>query len=290
MKSVHTNSKLLFEKYLMDAKAFWEIKLQIKLRMNAQLRPVAKWAVNETTSDRITIEHCLELLTVFPEWAIKVFAFHEICHVKQALEGLPLISYEVEKENARKMQRDDSMIQLSKKFNVCELDIEKLSHGVGVEMKNAVVLLQHVYVVATDFLVNSELIRASPVSFDNIKVGMITVAGDQKSLKNPSTRLGSIIESGLWHATIRNVGSAAHSGLVKALAERIQSFEETARANYGLSTESYHSYLSTLSLVRFTPKSADFLCMIEGIIRTLIPIMRETNSILEAVFPERIRK
>jgi hypothetical protein len=289
MKSVHTNNELLFEKYLRDAKTFWEVNLQIRLRTNARLIPAARWAVNETTSDQITIEHCSEDFAMFPEWAIRAFAFHEICHVKQAMEGLPLISYESEKENARKKQRDSSMIQISKKFNVCELDIEKLSHGLEVEMKDAVVLLQDAYVMGTDFLVNSELIKASPVSFDNIKVGMVTITGDQKSLRNPSTRLGSVIEAGLWHATIANVGSAAHSGLAEALMDHIRSFRETAHTDYGLNTESYQDYLNALSSMRFAPKCADLLFLIERIIRAMIPIMNETNSILDFDFPLRRR-
>ena len=156
-------------------------------------------------------------------------------------------------------------------------------------MKDAVVLLKDAYVMATDFLVNSELIRASPVSFDNIKVGMVTVTGDQKSLGDPSTRLGSVIEAGLWHATITNAGSAAHSGLAGALMDHIRGFRETAHTDHGLSGESYQGYLNALSSMRFTPKCADLRLLIERIIRAMIPIMKETNSIVDFDFPQ-IRK
>jgi hypothetical protein len=270
----------LFSKYLDDAKKFWEVDLCMSLRQNNSTIP-AKWKVSETTAEHVVIEYSKEMVK-YPVWAVRVVAFHEICHLKQALEGLPLLCI-CDKGNAAEQKEFNTLAQKLSKFNVGQLDLKPFSHEFGLGKSDIATLFQTVYVMATDKLVNFELIRASPVGFDNVRLGIVTVTGDYDMLRNRHKRLAGIVESGLWDVTSKNICLDTYSYLASALADRIKTVEQEAIVKYGLRHKSYENYLFSLSQVKSTNDQKYFVNTIKALIVAVVSILRETNSLVDRI-------
>lgn len=171
------------------------------------------------------------------------------------------------------------------KLNLYCIDAEHLSSYLGAESdKDAEILFHSSLVLATDYLVESELIISSPVQLGTIRFGIITVVGDHHFLKERSTRLNGITESGMWNAVVRNVSSKVQARLIHRLVSGIQEVKNTACRYNGLSHDAYQSYISALSSVKLTDKGQDFFYMVTNVAKTFIPILRETDALIETNF------
>ena len=258
----------LLQAHFEDAKAFYEIRQRIILKHNMQLPKPARWVIGQTTSGSFTIEYGTEL-TKYPEWVIRFIAFHETCHIKHALAGLPCFFLKSDNE----IIKDEKISNLK----LHEVDLKEFSRGLGMEAKDAEKLLQLAVVVATDFLVNSELIASSPVQNETIRFGIVTVAGNYHMLQSKSTLLAGFAESGMWDAIISNVGAVVPARLLQPLISGVQKVRNAVNRYYGLSNKSYENYLCTLSPTK-TDRGQDFFCQIKDIAKTLLSVQEDTGA------------
>lgn len=156
--------------HLKDAKKFGGVDLSIKLRPNTTARIPARWAVAETTDGEVTFEYTTEIKK-YPEWAVRVVTFHEVCHIKHALKGLPLFLQTIEEGTIATEPREELPIEKTSRFNIQELDIKMLAEKLGLDEKDAVNIFQYAYFALTDVLVGRE-IKVSPVGEDNLNLAL----------------------------------------------------------------------------------------------------------------------
>jgi hypothetical protein len=261
-----------FEWYLEEAKRFFGIDLHTEFRKNATLRSPAKWVIGETTREKFTIEYAIELMK-YPEWALRHVAFHEVCHVKHALEGLPCFFWATD---------DESVDALSiGNLNIHKLDARELSSEFGMERKNIETLFQMVYGLTTDFLVNSVLLKSSPVQLETIRFGVVTVLGASRMLENKHALLCGIMESGMWNAISRNADVAVYPDLVRVLVSRVEKVKEDACSYHKMNIKAYENYINALLKVEFKTDNRVFLSMIKRTARSVQRILRDIDAPIE---------
>ena len=216
------------------------------------MRAPAKWVVSETTNNGVTFEYAREI-TGYPNWAVRVIAFHEVCHVKHALKGLPLLILCLKGDDKEESGFSSLPLAKATDFNFKEIDVKILGNILGVEAKKTMDIIQDAYVMLTDVLVNCELIKHTPVGSENLEYGNITVFGDSKMVDKPTCekdRFNGVIEAGLWRAVTEKIGPT-YPASKSALIERLADLEFSFR-NYGVSAETYNQYVKTLLNVEFT--------------------------------------
>ena len=243
------------------------------------MRAPAKWVVSETTNNGVTLEYSTEIAG-YPNWAVRAVAFHEVCHVKHALKGLPLLVLCLKGDD--KEESGFSLLPLAKAtdFKFKEIDVKVLGNMLGVEAQKTMGIIQDAYVILTDVIVNCELIKHTPVGSDNLQYGNITVFGDSKMVDKPTCekdRFNGIIEAGLWRAVNEKIGPT-YPAYKSALMERLAYLEFSFR-NYGVSAETYNQYVKTLLNVKFTTCSETLENLLFDVCKAILGIEPQIENL-----------